>query len=155
MSANKNTAETPKELLIKTTDKVESILKENFPEFLTFDKGQYTIHRGSSQVMIIVRPFTEDETCVEFIANVVTGARLSENLLKFLLRKNAELHFGSFGLLFDNTITFSHTITGTNLDANEFITSLVSVAIIADHYDDKIVEMAGGKRASDINSEDF
>ena len=48
------------------------------------------------------------------------------------------------------SITFSHSIAGTHLDENEFMTTVNSVAVIADHYDDIIVEMAGGKRAADL-----
>lgn len=142
--------ETPQELIESTIDKTEEILKAKFPEFLEFGRGRYTISRGSTQVMIVIRPFTEKETCVECIANVVTNAKISPDLMRFLLRKNAELHFGAFGLMFDDTITFSHTITGTNLDVNELVTSVNSVAIISDYYDDEIVSIAGGQRSADL-----
>jgi adenylate cyclase len=133
-----------------TTKRVAEILDESFPDYLNFTNGVFTISRGSSQVMIIVRQFIDSETMVECISNVVTGARISPDLMLFLLRKNAELHFGSFSLLFDGTITFSHSISGTNLDPNELKNSLNSVAYIADYYDDIIVDMSGGKRASDL-----
>lgn len=150
ISSNLSSIETPDELIQETINKVQSILNEHFPDHLSFGNGSYTISRGSTQVMIIVRPFTNNETCIECFSNVVVGAEITSDLMRFLLRKNAELHFGSFGLLFDDTITFTHSITGTNLDANELITTLNSVAIIADYYDDIIVELAGGKRAADI-----
>ncbi|MBM2813340.1 MAG: hypothetical protein HW421_102 [Ignavibacteria bacterium] len=140
---------TPDELIQNTIERVSSYLKNNFPDHLSFGNGSFTIQRGSSQIMIIVRPFTDDDTCVECLANVVSGAKISTELMRFLLRKNAELHFGSFSLLFDDTIAFSHTVNGKNLDENELNTAVVSVAIISDYYDDIIVEMAGGKRASD------
>jgi hypothetical protein len=105
--------------------------------------------------MIIIRPFTDSDSCIECISQVVTDAKISTELMKFLLRKNAELHFGSFGLLFDDTITFSHSITGKNLDPNELMTTLNSVVTISDYYDDIIVGMAGGKRAVDLTEEDF
>ncbi|MFP4368928.1 MAG: T3SS (YopN, CesT) and YbjN peptide-binding chaperone 1 [Candidatus Kapaibacterium sp.] len=145
--------ETPQELIDRTIASVEDILKKKFPEYLAFDNFTFVIQRGSTQVMIIVRPFTENETVVECTANVVYGATIDEKLLKFLMRKNAELHFGSFGLLFDNTISFNHSLAGTNLDENELITALNAVAIIADHYDDEIVSMAGGKRAQDVTTD--
>jgi hypothetical protein len=145
--------ETPKELIDATIKKVESILNTDFPEHLTFGNGSFTISRGSTQVMIIVRAFTKTETCVECTANVVTGAKVDDKLMNFLLRKNAELHFGSFALLFDNTISFSHSITGTNLDNNELTITLNAVAIIADYYDDEIVKIAGGFRALDLPNE--
>jgi hypothetical protein len=142
--------ETPQELIDKTAEKVEAALNKKFPDHIKFDTGSYTITRGSTQVMIQIRPFTENETCVECIANVVIDANVDQELMKFLLRKNAELHIGGFGLLFDNTIIFQHSITGTNLDENELVTSINTVAVIADHYDDLIVEKSGGKRATDV-----
>lgn len=145
---------TPQELLDSTHREVESILKETYPDYLSFETGQFTLTRGSSQVMIIVRPFTENETCVEIMANVVTGGNISPQIMKFLLRKNAELHFGAFGLLFDNTIIFQYSITGTNLDKNELVTSINAVAIIADHYDDELATMSGGRRAIDATPEE-
>lgn len=142
--------ETPQELMDSTIAKVEAVLNEKFPEYVKFDAGSYTISRGSTQVMILVRPFTEDETCIECMSNVVTGAIVTSELMQFLLRKNAELHIGAFGLLFDNTIVFQHSIAGTNVDSNELELTVNTVAVIADHYDDKIVEMAGGKRANEL-----
>lgn len=147
--------ETPQELIDNTVANVTKYLEDNFPDYLAFGNGQFTISRGSSQIMIIIRPFTDNETSVEFIAQVVTGADVTEELMKFLLRKNAELHFGAFGLFFDDTITYSHTIAGSNLDENELVNTLNAVAIISDHYDDKIVELAGGKRASDVFEEEL
>jgi len=146
--------ETPYELIEQTIVKVKNILEEHFPDYISFGNGSFTINRGSTQVMIVVRPFTDDDTCVECFANVVTGASISNELMRFLLRKNAELHFGSFGLLFDDTITFSNSLSGINIDANELKTTLNAIAVIADYYDDIIVEMAGGKRAADL-VEDF
>ncbi len=146
---------TPQELINSTIEKVEKILNDRYPDHIKFEEGQYVINRGSTQVMVLVRPFTEKDTAVECISNVVSGATISAELMKFLLRKNAEIHFGSFGLLFDDTITFSHCITGTNLDKNELIVSINSVAIIADHYDDEIVSIAGGKRAAELIGNDF
>ena len=86
--------ETQQELWDRTIENITSILTENYPEYLVFGNGSFTISRGSTQVMIIVRPFTDDETCIEFLANVVTGATITEDLMRFLLRKNAEIHFG-------------------------------------------------------------
>lgn len=37
---------------------------------------------------------------------------------------------------------------------NELVTTIHSVAIIADYYDDEIVRMAGGKRAIDVGNSD-
>jgi len=145
--------ETPQELIDLTIKNVENILKEAYPDYLTFGEGQYTLSHGSTQIMIIVRPFTNKETCIEVLANVVSDGNITPELMKFLLRKNAELHFGAFGLLFDDTIIFQYSIAGTNVDKNELITSINAVSIIADHYDDELATMSNGKRAIDIVNE--
>ncbi len=145
--------QTPQEIIDKTAQKLEELLAQNFPEHLKFGDGTFTIQRGSSQIMIVVRPYTDSETCVEFFSNVVTGAKISPELMHFLLRKNAELHFGAFGMIFDDTITFSHTILGSTLNHDSLQLILTTIAVICDHYDDIIVDIAGGKRASDITTD--
>lgn len=141
---------TPEVLINETIVKIGEILDKYYPEYIRFDNGAFAIIEGSTQVMILVRPFTTEEACIEFLANVVTGATISNDLMRFLLRKNAELHFGSFGILFDDTVTFSHSISTAGFNEKELLTSLDSVAIIADYYDDIIVDLAGGKRAKDF-----
>jgi hypothetical protein len=69
-----------------------------------------------------------------------------------LLRKNATLHVGAFGLTFDNTVIFSCSLAGSNLDMNELKAALQTVATISDYYDDQIVAIAGGKRGIDVNN---
>ncbi len=145
--------DTPIELIEKTINKIENILKNKYPEYLKFENNVFTIAQGSTQVMLMVRKFANDDACIECTANVVYDAKITEELLQFLLRKNAELHFGAFGLLFDDTITFSHSISGANLDENELINTLNAVATIADYYDDVIINKNGGKRAGDMSFE--
>lgn len=152
---NEENMDTPQELIDSTVNKVEDVLKKHFSDYIDFGESTYTIARGSTQVMIVVRAFTENETVVECMSNVVSGANITQDLMQYLLRKNAEMHFGAFGLLFDNTIVFQHSLAGKNLDDNELVTAINAVAIIADHYDDEIVEMAGGKRAKDLNENDY
>jgi hypothetical protein len=152
---NNITIETPQELIDSTKDKVINLLVKHFPDYIAYSAGQFTLIHGSTQLMIIIRPFTNEDTCVECISQVVSGATITPELSSFLLRKNAELHFGAFGLLFDDTITFSHSITGANLDENEFLNTIRSVATIADYYDDIIIKMAGGMRFTDLGEGDF
>ena len=144
---------TPEEIINNAINKVTDILNTKYPEHLSFGNGTFTIAHGSTQVMIIVRPFTDDEACIDCAATVVTGANISNDLMRFLLRKNYELHFGAFGLLFDDTITFSHSFSASCLEKGELEITLDSVATIADYYDDIIVETAGGKRAKDLDKE--
>jgi hypothetical protein len=145
--------QTPQEILDSVSLQLSNLLDEYFPEHLKFDSNRFTIQKGSSQIMIMVRPYTQTEACIEFYSNVVTGANITPELMHFLLRKNAELHFGAFGLIFDNTITFSHTILGSSLNPQSLKLILSTIAVICDHYDDIIVDLAGGKRAADFTSD--
>lgn len=140
---------TPETLVTTTRDRVAQILRDRFPSAEDFGDGSYALSHGSSSVIIVVRPYTETDTMVEVMAQVVTGASLSADVMHYLLRKNAELHFGAFSLLFDDTIMYSYSLAGSTLDGNELEAAVTSVAVIADHYDDEIVAMAGGKRAAD------
>ncbi|MCX6139417.1 MAG: YbjN domain-containing protein [Candidatus Kapabacteria bacterium] len=140
---------TPDAIIDSTRASVAAILKERFPQTVDFSDGSYALSYGSSSVGVVVRRFTETDSMVEIMAQVVSGATISSELLHWLLRKNAELHFGAFGLLFDDTIIYTYSLPGSKLDASELEAAVTSVAIIADHYDDEIVKMAGGKRVSD------
>lgn len=145
-----NTGVTSMDILNKVQEKTEKLVEKLFPNNIKFDNA-YTIARGSAQVMVLVRPFTKDDAIVECIANVVTDAKITEELMQFLLRKNAEIHLGGFGLLFDNTIIFQHSLPGINLDESELKAAVNAVAAIADYYDDEIIKIAGGKRACDVD----
>ena len=98
-----NSGNTPMEIIQKVQNTTKELINKLFPENIQFD-DVFTIARGSAQVMVLIRPFTNEDAVVECIANVVTDAKIDDKLMQFLLRKNAELHLGSFGLLFDNTI---------------------------------------------------
>ncbi|MBK6292055.1 MAG: YbjN domain-containing protein [Ignavibacteria bacterium] len=141
---------TPDAIIESTRANVAAILKERFPQTVDFSDGSYALSYGSSSVGVVVRRYTETDTMVEIMAQVVSSAIITPDLLKWLLRKNAELHFGAFGLLFDDTIIYTYSLPGSKLDASELEAAVTSVAVIADHYDDEIVKMAGGKRTSDL-----
>lgn len=136
-------------LITSTQDKVRSVMQERFANHIDFGDGTFAIPHGSSSVAIVVRPYTETDTMVELIAQVVSEATVTPEVMHWLLRKNAELHMGSFGLLFDDSIVYSYALAGNRLDADALESAIASVAVIADHYDDEIVTLAGGKRAVD------
>lgn len=128
---------------------LREVLTSRFPDHIDFGDGTYAIPHGSSSVSIVVRPYTETDSIVELTAQIVSEATISQELLHWLLRKNAELHFGSFGLLFDDTIIFTYTLPGSVVTATALEAAITSVAVIADHYDDEILKMAGGRRVAD------
>ncbi len=136
-----------------TRDRVRQYLQEIYPDFVEFDNGTFTLQEGSATVSIIVRPWYEADSAVEFTSQLVTDATVTPELMTWLLQKNVELHFGAFGLLFDGTIVYSQTLPGCDLSRREFEATVRTVGTIADHYDDEIVGIAGGKTGAQATAE--
>ncbi|TAE18048.1 MAG: hypothetical protein EAZ95_05240, partial [Bacteroidetes bacterium] len=55
-----------------------------------------------------------------------------------LLRLNANIPFGSFGITFEGQPIFSHSLAGANIDMNEFQAAVQIVAKTADDYDEYV-----------------
>jgi hypothetical protein len=142
----------PQEMIDNTRNQVREYLTEVYPDFVEFDDGTFTVEEGSAIVSIIVRPWYEGDSAIEFSSQLVSGANVDKKLMHWLLQKNVELHFGALGLLFDDTIVYSHTLPGCDVSKQEFSATVRTVAAIADHYDDEIVEMAGGELASRVST---
>jgi hypothetical protein len=104
-------------------------------------------------VSIAVRPWHDEDTAVEFTSQLASGCNVTVDVMKWLLQKNVELHFGALGLMFDNTIVYSHTLPGCSMNKESFEATIRTVATIADHYDDEVVAMAGGMLGSQSGEE--
>lgn len=135
-------------MLTETRDRVKGYLQNVFPDFVEFSDGSFTVSEGSAIISIIIRPWYGGDVAVEFTSHLVSGANLTPEALRWLLQKNVEIHFGAFGLLFDDTIVYSQTLPGNDLSRAEFEATVLTVARIADHYDDEIVAMVGGTTAA-------
>ena len=119
------------ELIDKTRAKVREYLAGVDPEFQEYDSGMFTVQEGSAVVGITIRPWHDDDVAVEFTSQLVNGATITPDVMRWLLQKNAELHFGAFGLLFDDTILYSQSVPGGNLDEKTFTAAARTVATIA------------------------
>ncbi len=137
-----------------TNVKLKSFFEANFKEETYFDEESFIINKGSTQVLVKAENITEDHVVIDLISHVVKNAKVDDNLKNFLLRANSELKFGAFGLLFDDTITFQHSILANDFSEVDLKSSINAVASVADYYDDIIVEKAGGKRALDDLNDD-
>ena len=123
--------------------------------FRKVDDSLYVIKQGSAYVMINVVPWGRDKAMVRATAQLVKGCRMDGELATQLLELNSHLRFGAFAWESqDNIVLFTHTILGgTTLDPEELVATLHDVALIADEYDDKLVEKYGGQRMLDLLEE--
>lgn len=134
--------------------KLKKFFEENFQDSTYFDEESFIINKGSTQVLVKAGNITENQVVIDLVSHVVKDAFVDDALKNFLLRANSELKFGAFGLLFDNTITFQHSILANDFSEVDLRSSINAVASVADYYDDLIVAKAGGKRAlDDLNEE--
>lgn len=136
---------------VATTLTIEETLAGS-PAFRKVDERLYVVKQGSAYVMVNVVPWGEDKAMVRCVAQLVRGARLSKDMALQLLGLNAHLRFGAFAYdPVDHVILFIHSILGgKTLDPEELLTTLSDVALIADEYDDKLVEKCGGQRMQDM-----
>lgn len=132
-------------------EKVVEYVKEVFGDSASIaeEVPMVSVVFGSAVTFVSVLPMTDDEAVVATRAVVVAGAQITPDLAVFLLRANASMGFGAFGLWPGGDIVLEHNLLGTTLDKGELRTSIVTITTMADRFDDEIVERWGGERALD------
>jgi hypothetical protein len=133
---------------------IESTLGKN-RAYRKIEDQLYVVKQGSSYVMINVVPWGTDRAIVRCVAQLVKGVRMDASLAIQLLRLNSVLRFGAFAYVKDGELVlFLHSILGGDtLDAAELLATIRDVALIADDWDDKIIERFGGQRMQDLLEE--
>jgi hypothetical protein len=127
-------------VLASTQQKVEKYLGQLFHdhEIVKIDDF-YTFTFGTITVTIQVLPWHSEDVLVRVYSYVgEEGVEVSNELRDELLRLNATIPFGSFGINFEKQAIFSYSLPGANLDYNEFEAAVQMVAKISDEYDEII-----------------
>ncbi len=139
---------------IATILAIEETLGDN-PAFRKVEKHLYVVKQGSAYVMINVVPWGDDKAMVRCVAQLVKGIRMDSGLALELLTLNARLRFGAFAYeAGEQLVLFVHSILGgSTLDSDELLATLADVALIADEYDDRLMEQYGGQRMHDLVAE--
>ena len=139
---------------IATEKLIESTLAGS-QAYRRIDDRLYVIKQGSAYVMINVVPLRDNRAMVRCVAQLVKGVDMSNKLAVELMELNGHLRFGAFA--YDQThklVLFIHSILGgSTLDADELTATVSDVALIADEYDDKIVDKYGGQTMKDLLEE--
>lgn len=135
----------------KSCQVVESVLA-NSKAYRKMGRGQYVVRQGSAYVTVEVLSGKKGTAIVRFVAPLAHGVRLTRELATALLSLNAQLRFGAFGwVATGRAVLLTHSILGGDtLDAEELLWTLSDVALLADEYDDRIVEAGGGMRMQDM-----
>jgi len=129
----------------KVSQELRGLLPQiGLSKFHEIEPGHHIGQRGSTHVDVRVIDFG-GRVAVRSVAPVSIGSRLDQELLRFLLDKNAGFVFGAFGVDPNGVIVFSHTILASSMDAEELGASVKAVLLMADRFDDEIVRRWGGK----------
>jgi hypothetical protein len=139
---------------IATALAIEQTLGKN-PAYRKIEDRLYLVKQGSAYVMINIVPWSDEQAMVRCVAQLVKGLEMEGRLARQLLELNARLRFGAFAYEpVDKVVLFIHSILGgATLDSDELLATVRDVALIADEYDDKLVERYGGQRMSDLIEE--
>jgi hypothetical protein len=132
-------------------EKIQPWLKELYENVYSppYNMPIFVLPLGSATATVEVLPWGNTEAIISTWSYVVTGAEITQDLMRFLLHKNSELPFGVFSIDDDGDIRFHATLVGSTCDRDELQTSVSSVLETADKYDNEIVATWGGERASD------
>ncbi len=125
------------------------------PAYRKVDESLYAVKQGSSYVLINVVPWGRDKALVRCVAQLVKGVEMDGALALQLLELNGHLRFGAFAYDPDGQLVlFQHSILGgPTLDAEELVTTVRDIALVADEYDDRIIRKYGGQTMKDLLEE--
>jgi hypothetical protein len=132
-------------------EKIQPWLKDLYENVYSpsHDTPLFVLPLGSATANVEVLPWGNSEAIISTWSYVVTGAEVTQDLMRFLLKKNSELQFGVFSIDDDGDIRFHTTLVGSTCDRQELQTLVSSVLETADKYDDAIVANWGGERSVD------
>ena len=129
-----------KDLLGAVRAKVGAFLPELFDEEdLVQVDDIFSFSFGSATIQVSVVPWHSKDVLVKvfsYLAENVDPARACASFM----RLNADVPMGSFSMTFDNSVMFSCSLPGRNLDRSELLGALQTVALYSDLYDDILKE---------------
>jgi hypothetical protein len=134
-----------------TVARIEQTLADS-PAFTRVEPRFYVVRQGSAYVFIHVLAWGPERAIVRLVAQLARGVEMTPDLAIKLLRLNAGLRFGAFGYVRQGScVVFGHTLLGgETLDGEEINTAVRDLSMLADEFDDRIVEEAGGQRMQDL-----
>jgi hypothetical protein len=95
---------------------------------------------GTVRVQIAVLPWHVRDCQVRIFSYLAQDVEPTPELSTKLLHLNALTSLGAFGVAFDGTVFYSYTLAGANLDPNEFLAAVQTVATMADQFDEVVKE---------------
>lgn len=134
-----------------TATRIDAALSGN-AAYKRLGPSQFLVKQGSTFVMLTARMMEDGRPQVRCLAQLVKGVNMTPELAYELLRLNTQINFGAFGysapaqlVLLTNSL-----LGGETLDAEEITATLENLVLVADQYDDLIIQKYGGQRMTDL-----
>jgi hypothetical protein len=115
----------------------------------TQDARAHRVSFGSAFVEVSVATWGDKEAVVVARAPVVSGTDVTPDLMRYLLRKNADTRFGAFAITDAGDIELRYAMVGSTCQEGELRAAVQYLMLAADLCDDEIVSRWGGLRARD------
>lgn len=138
----------------RVIQQVYGILSMNKVEFRTDDTGKsFLVPYGSAGVFVDFRDWADGQTLVNLHAFVLDQVDVAdERRLKILEELNEVNKANYLGKVYldveAKTIVLEHDLLGNELDADELMSTLRTVASMADELDDRLRETLGTGRSA-------
>ena len=134
----------------RATQKVRAILEDNGLCF-SMREEEFAL-RFSSAMLLVGFSTVGTQTLITLRApilqNVPVGGGRTDRILRELNLRNCESHFGKWMLYEDlQLIALEYDLLGDQLQEEELMTALATLARLADHQDDLLQKKLGGSRA--------
>ncbi len=128
------------DLIASTQKKVEKYMNVLFHEYEVVKIDDfYTFTSGTITVTVQVMPWHSEDVLVKVYSYIGDEQKeITPEVREELLRQNASLPLGSFGITFDGQAIFQYSLAGANLDLNEFEAAVQMVAKTADELDEYV-----------------
>lgn len=103
-----------------------------------------------------VNPWEETEMAIVRAFSYITVGNINNlELIRFLMAENHKMRFGAFQIDESGQVVFAHNILGgDSMDLRELQTCILSVAAIANAYEEVIIEKFGGQRVFQASEKD-
>ena len=136
-----------------TASKVQRILSENLGSVRVGKDGEFILKNGSSVGFVTVKNWGDDETIVKVWSPVLTKVKPTPKLYEWVATSGQERYFAHVRIVEQDAknvmIILEHDLLGDYLDPDELMSTVLSVMLGADEWDDELQKMFGGERAAD------
>ena len=137
----------------ETAAKVQRILSENLGSVRVGKDGEFILENGSSIGFVTVKNWGDDSTIVKVWSPVLTKVKPTAKLFEWVATSGQERYFAHVRVVEQDRksvmIILEHDLLGDYLDPDELMSTVASVMLGADEWDDELQKMFGGERASD------